>query len=96
MEQGIANAGVLICHEVEENETSRLDHTWQEIVDAGFAVVIENGNITTLMNIYQEEGANSLAFGGGLFPRYYVSLSADDYPVLDTSSGGGNDNPATS
>lgn len=93
MEQGIANAGVLVCHMVEDNGTYRLDHTWQEIADAGFAVAVDDGSISTLNSCFQEEGEYGLVLlefdDGAMSPRPFVCSSADDYPVLEISGGGG-------
>lgn len=46
IEQGIANAssGLLIVKASEDGDTVTLDKTWQEIHDAGFAVVVDDSD----------------------------------------------------
>lgn len=99
MEQGIANAGVLVCHVVEENETTRLDHTWQEIVDAGFAVAIvpaDAGQFETnpLAGYGESEGTKYCVFGTLVNSSKFDCENASDYPVLTPSISGGSSNPS--
>ena len=82
MEGGIAASGPLICHE--NAETGALDHTWQEIHDAGFAVLLfatseTNFTVTALASIISVEDNYVVYFGESA----YVTTSADGYPVFD-------------
>lgn len=82
MEQGIANAGVLVVHDVE----GTLDHTWQEIHDAAPLVWIEdNGGYAPIGAAFEDEGDYIVTFiepqpSGNIITEYMAS-SADGYPV---------------
>lgn len=97
IEQGVARAGVLVCNMVvdEDNGAYRLDHTWQEIADAGFAVAIVSNNAGQfqaypLWEYGESEGTKYCVFGDFANAPTFSCENASDYPVLDTDIGGGN------
>lgn len=87
IENGIASTGgVLIVHEIEENNRFRLDKTWQQIADAEFAVLNreEDGNnilILTGYGHYDESYTVGFYDFIGQENNMYSIDSADGYPV---------------
>lgn len=88
MEDGIATGGgVLVVNEVVENETARLDHTWQEIHDAavafkrGAAASGEGYSTTFCAEVVHVEG-----FGYGVVfdnEERWLAETVNDYPVYN-------------
>lgn len=88
IENGIAAVGVLVC--TADAETGSLNHTWQEIHDAGFAVLRDSYDVITVSMIaYDAEMGYGVVFGNNT----YLTETADGYPVFDNGggdNGGGN------
>lgn len=91
MEDGIAGAGGGGVLALTEDEHNTLDHTWQEIADATFAVLnYEDGDGMTIVltkAVYGENaGQYGIGFVGGSYmpdaPRFYIASSVNGYPVL--------------
>ena len=86
LEQGVAGAGVLVVSL--DNETGALDKTWQEIHDAGFAVVKYGTVFGTLIKyvamIGQVDEGYILQFGENEDYITCVTDSADGYPIVQT------------
>ena len=87
LEQGVANGGVLVIH---EDENDRLDKTWQEIYDADFAVIqtIENGekSIHQIDIIGVENNSYYVRLDGSTQSQTFSASAPDDYP----KAGGGS------
>ena len=88
LEQGVAAAGgVLVVHETVSDITHTLDKTWQEIVDAEFAVLYIVTRIGTdvyaLYHFGIDSGLYEIWFNGqqGLFT--YSTDSATGYPSYE-------------
>jgi len=80
IEQGIANAGVLIV----SDNNGTLDHTYAEII-AGYSVMTSEGNYAILAQAAESEGAYIVVFvqlGQSLTPFIYAATSEDGYPVI--------------
>ena len=68
---------------------TELDHTWQEISDAGFAVFNDNGNICTLSSIFGGTGYYGAVFyacyngeqGVEIYNVEFSTSSASGYPA---------------
>ena len=86
LEQGIVKAGVLVVNAIEE--TGALDKTWQEIHDAGLAVLWNNDVLGIVCSIGTNAGIYGVAVsffnnqGGTGNLTSFVTDSADGYPVL--------------
>lgn len=84
MEQGIANAGALVCT-MDENNT--LDHTWQEIHDAAPLVYVFYNAYAWLLSCSQFDDKYEAIFcsesSGSLITITFVATSADGYPVME-------------
>lgn len=87
IEDGIASTGgVLIVHEVEENNRSRLDKTWQQIADAEFAVLNreeEGNNILILIGYGHGDESYIVRFYDFIAQEStrFSTDSADGYPI---------------
>ena len=96
IEQELAKGGVLVC--TMDGQTMALDKTWQEIADAGFAVLSasEGGGtiFATINSIGGGDGNYHVVFVSGSMQLTFLASSADGYPVMDT--GGGGDGPEAS
>ena len=87
LEQGVAGAGVLVVGM--DDETGALDKTWQEIHDAGFAVVKLNSMVATAIGYVSMIGQSN----GGYVVQIWIdegsmlcaTNSADGYPVMQDS-----------
>lgn len=79
MEQGIANAGVLMV--TESNLT--LDKTWQEIHDAVFSVLVTSNEQLLQLGCSEDDGDYLVAYWtfGLEQPIVYIAESASGYPV---------------
>ena len=92
MEDGIATGGggVLVVNRITEGQTTRLDHTWQEIRNAPIAVIsLDNGTYKTVY-IVDETGIDdgeywltAIVFKDIDNPVAFATNSADGYPVAD-------------
>lgn len=92
MEDGIADGGgggVLIVHQVGEAPSYTLDHTWQEIHDAPFAVLaLGDSSMYEYYTLFAEfTDAEHHSYGVGFYSgaatmqqQLYEAASADDYP----------------
>lgn len=88
MEDGIATGGgVLVVNRIVDGQTTRLDHTWQEIHDAPIAVMsLENGTYKTLYMVEEtgvEDGdywLNVVALNDIANPVEFDAETADGYP----------------
>ncbi len=99
---GGSGGGVLVCNM--DTETMALDHTWQEIKDAGFAVLpIPDGNGELCILGLIGENPYSVGFLNLSMPSplVFVAQTVDDYPVAtggnnsgDGDDGGGGNNAA--
>ena len=87
---GSTGGGVLVVHA--DFDTSALDHTWQEINDADFAVLKFGVGFTGVAPaVYIEAYDESeyvvifadIAIGGTITYYQSTATSADGYPVLD-------------
>lgn len=84
---GSSGGGVLVVHETVSDMTHTLDKTWQEIVDAGFAVLYIVTRIGTdvyaLYHFGIDSGLYEIWFNGqqGLFT--YSTDSATGYPSYE-------------
>ena len=86
IEQGVANAGgLLIVHDVD----GTLDKTWQEIKDAGFAILNIEDDVGILCNTNYDHTGYFLTFAcilptgmGFDDPMLYTASTANGYPVL--------------
>lgn len=80
MEQGIANAGVVVC--TMDMQTMALDHTYAEIT-AGYAVFADTSS--SFVNLAPMAGYNdqsfSVMFLMGEEQLVFTADSADGYPV---------------
>jgi hypothetical protein len=99
---GSGSGGVLVCHA--DEATRALDHTWQEIVDAGFSVLLLPGGDETMVAwfavygvVYPSGEAKwEVVYFSPDGPYTFFADSADAYPVAynpgsgDDSGGGGN------
>ena len=92
MEDGIAGAGgVLIVNGTIDGSTMTLDHTWQEIYDAGAAVLhytppIEGGyNCALLSAIFVESNQYTCNFDVSQVTIAFVTDSPDGYPSTTES-----------
>lgn len=88
MEDGIAGGGVLVVNGIEVGGTLTLDKTWQEIYDAGAAVMLLPQDNTTgcawLDGVGAEDGEYFCTFYNSSASKPFVLLtdSADGYPVV--------------
>lgn len=99
IENGLAatsGGAVLVVNAVQDNDTIRLDKTWQEITDAGFAVLWKSLNheltVYQLYSTYYEENVEYAVVFATFFSENTVtfqSSTADGYPILYLS----NDSP---
>lgn len=93
---GSSGGGVLVVHDIydEQTDTSTLDKTWQEIVDADFAVMRGEGNdmlyVCPMVHAFVLNGAYYVLFcrtqpGEGAVPYQeltaYSTNTANGYPV---------------
>lgn len=83
MEQGIANAGALVCT---ADQNGVLDHTWQEIHDAAPLVWCgQDDEYYLFVSAYEDEGDYVAVFieltPTGNFGHVFIASSADGYPV---------------
>lgn len=85
IENGIANAGGVL--KVTLSSSGVLDKTWQEIYDAGFAVLDNNGDISVLNSISAYSGEYMVVFSRSSSLSEFSTDSANGYPE-STSSGG--------
>lgn len=83
---GGGGGGVLVCHM--DRQTGTLDHTWQEINDADFAVIsfqIDEYNKYTMPVMYtlagEHYGVCALMYDDPPSSIVFESVSADGYPV---------------
>lgn len=90
MEDGIANAGVLVVGTTEEDNTIVLDKTWQEIYDSPLAVVRtpleetdETGYATMLVTQVWFSPDTSV------LERYKVTIAADEPITFRAETAGG-------
>ena len=79
---GSSGGGVLVVHDVH----GTLDKTWQEIKDAGFAILNLENTIGYLYNITSADGYEVDFFSVALGPAFddplgYVADTASGYPV---------------
>lgn len=85
IEDGIANGGGMLVVNVDADD--KLDKTWQEIHDAGFAIMAssvspEVGWVTQLYsNGTGYYVAFSMVINGNIITVVYVAETADDYPA---------------
>lgn len=81
MDQGIANAGVLVVH----STNNTLDKTWQEIHDSPFSVLWRDGSFFLYMGAFEEDGEYFVGYWvfGGANPLTFITNSASGYPTLD-------------
>lgn len=87
---GSSGGGVLVVNF--DQQTMALDKTWQEIVDAEYAVIVQSVGTTTvyqyLANI-QKTGDTSyvvnafMIMGTTIYESNYIATSADGYPVFN-------------
>ena len=81
---GSSGGGVLVVHDVE----GTLDKTWQEIADAGFAILSIDGDVGITCKIkhareYEVTFAMLLPNGSGFDdPLGYTTSTASGYPVM--------------
>ena len=87
LEQGVANNGILV---VQEGENETLDRTWQEIYDAPFAIVIVDNNyddfgakmrIPVEQTVYQPNQYDVYIDGDT-----WTTSTPDGYPALTKST----------
>lgn len=103
MEQGIAaGGGVLIVNITQENDSELpvLDKTWQEIHDADICYCIKHNENQSLsfpiLSTVQTTGKENeylvylITFMG---PMAGVALSANDYPILESTIDNNDENP---
>ena len=81
---GGGGGGVLVVHD----NAGTLDKTWQEIADAGFAILKIGDTVGFTCDIHHSDAyyvtfATFLPTGTGFDdPLGYMTNSADDYPVM--------------
>ena len=81
---GSSGGGVLVVHDVE----GTLDKTWQEIADAGFAILRIDNDVGLTCKIDHSDGYNVkfamlLPIGSGFDdPIGYTTSTASGYPVM--------------
>lgn len=86
IEQGIAKSGVLVVNAI--GETGTLDKTWQEIHDAGLAVLWIDGDLGIVCSIGTNAGAYEIVASvfnnqDGMWGLLtFLTDSADGYPVF--------------
>ena len=91
---GGTGGGVLVC--TVDADTGALDHTWQEISDAGYAVLdLQENGICPTIQIADNGGYGVLFLNFSTSSNLtFVAQTADDYPVYDNGGGGGGVTPA--
>lgn len=87
---GGSSGGVLVVHI--DMQTMALDKTWQEIVDAEYAVIVQSVGTTTVYQYLanmEKTGDTSyfvnafMIMGTTILESNYIATSADGYPVFN-------------
>ena len=95
IEDGIAGAGgggVLVVYgTVDDDDIMTLDHTWQEIYDAGAAFLCEQGGenekmVACLIGVGLDAGEYYCGFSNPTMgqPMEFITDSADGYPMSES------------
>jgi len=86
LEQGVQNAVLFVTA---DQQTGALSKTWQEIVDAGFALLtIPSDTNTMILWLLGYESSSSsfiVTFMGSGGPVRCVASAADEYPVYSNT-----------